>query len=274
MKFFSRDKWVPTRLNYLGYQPLRYLSAHFFRTFLKKGKSEGYRKLRRDGYLVIENFFDDDRVKLLQELVNSIDCAEIKLGNYSEIKDGGTIVKRRTLELINKTSSTQSEVIYQCWSHILETLSEIFSVEKENCIENQLVWFDHIVASPGGSTQSEPHTDVYFPNYKVWYFPFEVNENDIPLILYPKSARFSLRRMIFEFKQSITAKVGTEHSWRANVRRNPRLLQQRKIMSCNKNTLIIADVHAFHHRKNNKKMCNRVQLHATITRKPFERSYP
>lgn len=274
MKFFSRDKWIPTRLNFVGYQPLRYISAHLFRTFLKKGNSRGYRRLRRDGYLVIENYFGADRVALLSELSKYIDCEQTELGTYSEIKDGATIVKRRTLDLVSKTTSPQAEVIDQCWSDILNTLSEIFSVDKDKCIENQVVWFDQILASPGGSTQTEPHTDVYYPNYKVWYFPSAVKESDIPLILYPKSAHFTFSRMIFEFKQSINAKVGTEHSWRANESRNSSLLRERKIMNCDKDTLIIADVHAFHHRKNNERPCSRVQLHATITRKPFERSYP
>lgn len=274
MQLFSKQKWVPTSLNYFGYQSLRYLLAHLFRKTLKKGYSDEYMELKRTGLLIVENFLGSSDAQKVCELKTIIENDDYDIGAYSEINDNETVVKRRTIMPGKMTHSTEADLLNGAIEAIVSKVSEVFSVEKIKCIENQEFWFDHIEAHPGDSSQSEPHTDTYFPNYKVWYFPEEVKSNEIPLTIYMGSNKFSFRRMFFEYRQSISTELGAEHSWRPRGTFGSKLLRSEKKVSCKADTLVIADVHAFHNRSTSRNVSHRIQLHATLTREPFSRLTP
>ena len=70
------------------------------------------------------------------------------------------------------------------------------------------------------------------------------------------------------------AKPGGEHSWRAKNKFRAELENYKKTINCSGDTLVVADVHAFHHRSSSKAHCRRIQLHATLTREPFNRNAP
>jgi hypothetical protein len=274
MQFFGKKKWVPTSLNFFGYQSLRYSLAHLFRNTLKKGQSNEYNELKQTGLVIVENFLGSSEAQKIRKLKTIINHKDYDIGDYSEIHDNATIVKRRTIKFGGMSISAEADLLNYAIDAIVNKVSEVFSVEKVKCIENQNFWFDHIEAHPGNSSQSESHTDTYFPNYKVWYFPEEVKSCDIPLTIFMGSNKFSIRRMFFEYRQSISTQLGDELSWRPRDTFGLKLLKSEKKVCCKADTLVIADVHAFHKRSSSKKFCDRIQLHATLTREPFSRSTP
>ena len=261
MRFFSSDKCIHTRWNYFGYQAARYATAKIVRNLSRK-RNGNWRKLDRDGVLIIPDFFSEADLKTVKSFF--IENNFLYLGVDSSFVDGDMTIKRRTITPMNMDADSAV-----CINKILAATTEVLGVNMDGCSELP-IWVDKISGKPGDCSQTELHSDTFHDAFKVWFFPNGVKEEDMPMKYCIGSQRFSFRRLMFEWMRSMMARNGDELSWRVKNAPIMRPLVQNEIgCVCAPNTVVIANVHGFHCRSAATQECNRWQLHFSVPRKAF-----
>lgn len=243
---FSGEKLIKnTCLNLIGLHIFRILIAHFFysiRTILFFSKlTEEQKILRKNGFLIIKNFLPNDEFETLQ---NEFKNAKNIDGVDSKIIDGDSIWSR------SKFNSKQILNLPYTKNFLSNSrlLNLIYSAEARKVPVNA-VWFDEVshIDSELKDSQKELHTDIFYPNHKVFYFMSDVKDENGPLNVAPGSHRLSLKRLWFEYKKSNT--LGNDgDSFRVNEK-DKSFLDLKNIKAIvPPNTLVIMNGSIFHRR--------------------------
>ena len=146
------------------------------------------------------------------------------------------------------------------------------SVELTN-VEIGDVWFDTIYYEDEKnvpSSQNQLHSDTFFNTHKVWFFIEPVSLSNGPLCFVPFSNQLTFKRLLFEYYKSIYFDKLTPHERRVIFRDELFLEHKEKALTCDGNTLVIANTKGFHRRGYAKAGNVRKQIHFCIrTKKPF-----
>ena len=267
MQLLSDKKWVNSHLNLLGYQVFRYIFAKIL-SFIKRRRTSDLDviSLRKNGYLIKNDFLEADQFKDLQNCFT--DKVFSQLGSDNSFEDNDTVVIRKSIQMTELEGSTQIE---HGIKSIFDFTTKVLRLP-DNYRREITLWFDKIIAKKGRSSQNEIHTDTYHNAYKVWYFPLGVKSDQTPLVYYSRSHKISFRRALFEYQKSLSANPGDELSWRLNSSQINFFATQEcmtKII-CKPNTLLIVNVHGFHHRDISDTETQRAQFHFSIPRIPSD----
>ena len=267
MKLLSNKKCIHSKLNLLGYQVFRYISAKIL-SFIKRKKISNIDivNLRKNGFLIKNDFLSSGQLEAFENYF--INEPDVQLALDASFEDQDTKVLRKSIQMTELKGSAQLQNGMKC---IYNYTSKVLNLPNHYRSEITL-WFDKIIAKPGRCTQNEIHTDTYHNAYKVWYFPFGVESGQTPLVYYSGTHKFSLRRAFFEYYQSLKVTRGDELSWRLNDFHLCDLTTKgcmNKVI-CKPNTLVIVNVHGFHHRDIAYEEAERVQLHFSIPRIPSD----
>lgn len=198
---FSDTKFVDNYfLNLLGLHVFRILVAHFFfsiRTLLFfSNLTEEQKTLRKDGIIIIKNFLSNDK---FESIKNEFKNCKNYDGTDLKILDGDSLWIRRKFgrKQYTKLLNTKDFVLNQ-------KILDLVSAGEARKVSFNAVWFDQVshVNSETIDSQKELHTDIFYPNHKVFYFLSDVKDENGPLNMAIGSHRLSIKRLWFEYKKS------------------------------------------------------------------------
>jgi len=140
----------------------------------------------------------------------------------------------------------------------------------------------HLFDSSGEDAQYKIHSDTFFPSLKWWFFPFDVKIENGPLFFSINSC--SLNMNILEWCYNETCKITSNEyipEWKNPGHKEGSLrIEEEELnvmnykltpLTCEENTLMIANVHGFHRRgKPMDENTNvRTSVHSAIRTAPF-----
>jgi hypothetical protein len=101
------------------------------------------------------------------------------------------------------------------------------------------------------SRQYNFHVDKFYPNFKVWYFPFEVKEEDGPLGVFGGSHRCTVGKMRWVHERSVNKKDWSRLHYNVDDYEQPAAsigLLNPVTFAVPCNTLVVVDTRMFHRR--------------------------
>lgn len=257
-------------LNRLGLHTLRVLLAHgifclrqsmlFF--LIDATERE---QLRKQGYLLVPNVLNEAQLEDLQQAFYQ---ADIKLHSS---RQGNTLTHSRLLTPQLQAQLTNIHSIIDCPA-ILNRLRYASAMMLSP-------WFYFLRIENSHQTeqdpQKKPHADAFHPTMKAWLFLHEVTLEHGPFCYYPGSHKLSLKRLRWEYQQSLTARSSSDlytarGSFRVSDKDRIQLgLGQEKVFTVPANTLVIANTYGFHFRGQAPDGAIRDSLWASSWRAPF-----
>tara|TARA_B110000977_G_scaffold201301_1_gene295234 strand:- start:1223 stop:2086 length:864 start_codon:yes stop_codon:yes gene_type:complete len=199
-RIISTERIIPNLIvNLFGLQSARYIFAHLIYNlkFIIKKKSENSFFVKKNGYYKIENFLSLENLNGLKkeydDLINSQYCKNLQndgtqyltvylndvniLKNYPLIKK--TINDERIKKLFSE-SENKKDININC------RLERI--IVKDNNIED---------------TNKNFHYDTFHNTFKAWLYLSDSNDKNGPLVIVPSSHRFSIKRILNSYVESI-----------------------------------------------------------------------
>lgn len=258
-------------LNRLGLHVIRVKFANgcagFRRLFLKNDLTKE-RKLeyQSNRFIVDSNFLDPFEFHAFKKEVFESTWL------LQEMRQGNTVTRRIFLNEVSLRDKLPKLYSFIRNADLISKIRYIAGVGGEPIFSIQVVFrqLDE-VADP----QTEVHADTFHSNSKAWFFLEDVGENDSPFAYVRASHRLTPERLIWEKKQSISAKnhpiiYHARGYFRATLDdlREMSLPDPEKIV-VSANTLVVGDTFGFHCRSGSAKPSCRVEIYATLRRNPF-----
>jgi len=223
-------------LNEAGLQVYRYLAyEQAFEDKMKQSKLYGsnyHSELIEDGFIRIDNFLSKELLELVHRNINKIPTNILERTNCENLGLNLRISDMKNIQNIFKlcqadSNYTEETLYFRKISHMP------FS---ERCED---------------SRQYNFHVDKFYPNFKVWYFPFEVEEKNGPLGMFKGSHRCTVEKMQWVHDRSINKKDWSRLHYNVNDYEEPASdvgLSSPITFAVPSNTMVIVDTRAFHRR--------------------------
>jgi len=265
---FSGQKQISNSfLNFLGLHVYRILIARIFYKIRTKKlfskMSDEQKTLRKDGIIVLKNFYPDEKFKAIKQ---EFDNAENLGGSFSEIKDGDSIWTRykfskRQFEKIPNTKDLLSD----------QRFLDLVHAGEARLVTPSAVWFDEVsyperkIKDHHDTAAAEKtHVDIFYHSHKAMYFVNDVKEEDGPFNFSPGTHRLFLKRLWFEYKKSVT---NSDFQADDNEREFLQLNNMKATVPAN--TLVVFDGCAFHKRGDAKVGAKRSAIFFQFRYNPF-----
>jgi hypothetical protein len=193
-------------LNLLGFQIFRYLIAYFKYKKKAKKNSNILNNLEKNGYVIIKNFFPNEKFKNILEIAQKIENYNLftikKYGNkkvhsfdffYDDCKKFPDLEK----SILNLKDEFNK----------IDFLNEVFNLLKIKKEKISNLSYEKIVTQSNfideGDNDSEYHADRFYPCIKIFLY-LDDNKLENGAFEYVKgSHRFSLSRLVHEYVYSI-----------------------------------------------------------------------
>lgn len=265
-KIFSRQKTVDSKLlNVLGIQVARTLMAraiYNMRPRLHAQWAVEHNILRRDGVLVIPNFLPrqvfeplrDEAVAFVSDpthhtSVRSVGC------NRLEIVD-----IRRCAEQLPTTQQFFD-------GPRLRTLLE--GAERRRVagygvrtLERLVQGVDTGIKDP----ETDLHSDIFYPVHKCWLYLTDVTADAGPLVYVKGSHHLRLRQLKYLYEESCGPNVGSR---RISSSELEQIGLAETAVTCEMNTLVVANTLGYHRRTRGRPGLQRIALHESLRSRPF-----
>lgn len=236
---YTLDNTVNNKeLNYQGLQVYRCLV--YEQVFESKRKQTNLYKspyhyhLQKDGFIKIENLYTPSELQNIHKLIENIPT---------------NILQRNRCENLPLTINIATN----------EKLQNIFKLCQADplFIKNSLYFRKITHSEPSEVTEDSRqynfHIDKFYPNFKVWYFPYEVKETSGPLAIFKGSHQCTVEKMKWTHNNTINNKNFSRLHW--NVHDYEQHLgelgmtnESQVMFSVPQNTFVITDNRAFHRR--------------------------
>lgn len=249
---FSGEKVIHnTFLNLLGLHVFRILVARFFyslRSMLLFSKlTEEQKILRKDGIVIIKNFFPNDKFEAIK---NEFKNAKNFDGIDSEIIDGDSIWTRRKFNRVQYANLPNTKDLLSN-----PRLLDLIHAGEARRVTPDAVWFDEvyypdkkIIGKHEAACPELLHLDIFYHAHKAMYFIDDVRDEDGPFNFSPGSHHLSLKRLWFEYKKSVGHKKPENAGFQANEKEKSFLGLKNFKAAVPANTLVVFDGCAFHRR--------------------------
>lgn len=220
----------------------------------------------REGYLIKENFLNDDEFAVLEKEARSFK------GDVREARQGDTITLRAALspEVLKSVPAIKAFITDKKFTQLAGFTSghnraPLYYLEnvKNNYSEGAL------------DPQKTLHSDTFHPTMKCWLFLEDVTEDMAPFNYIPQSQKLTWKRIKWEYRMSLNAKnIGNGLISRGS----PRFiaedleflgLQQPRTFTAKKNTLVIANTFGVHRRGDSTQKSTRMALWGDSRTNPF-----
>lgn len=258
-------------LNQIGLHALRFRAANYFaifrRLFLIGNLSMDKRlEYQANGFNIDFNFLGDVEFDALKKEVFQSQWL------LREMRQGNTVTRRVFLDEIHLQNDFPQLVAFINHPELLSRIRYIAGVGGQPIFSIQAIFSD---ANEVSDPQTVTHADTFHSNAKAWFFLENIGEDDGPLAYVRGSHQLTAKRLVWEKKQSISAK---HHPVIYHARGSFRALNEDLLeMGLSKpekfavpaNTLVVADTMGFHCRSASKKPNCRVEIYATLRRNPF-----
>jgi hypothetical protein len=271
-KTFRENPIIGSRfLNQLGLHiwriKLAYRLADYRRPFLEKGLSvEKQAEYQQNGYTVDFDFLPADEFAAIQREVFESDWL------LREMRQGGTVTRRVFLNHEDLLKTHPKLAAFMTMPAVLSRMRYVAGIGGEPIFSIQAVLSE---ANVDSDPQMTVHEDTFHSNAKAWFFLEQVTEDDGPFAYVVGSHKLTPERLMWEKKQSLTAKHHPViYHARGSFRATMSDLQEMNLSAPQKmvvpaNTLLIGNTLGFHHRSSANKASCRVEVYATLRRNPF-----
>lgn len=264
----SDQKLVPNPiLNRLGLQVARAMTAHgvyhLRRVSTPSSVDSRVRALRRDGLLIIKDFLAASEFEAVRR-----ECFET-FGQYHE--------KMLVLESI-----TRYEIAYfhnlppDSIPHARRFIADatvhalLEGAEKRRWSQMfQFAGFEYITYGESGAPDPQVtlHADAFYHTHKAWLYIEDVTPENGPLAIVKGTHRLSLQQIPYIYAHS--CKEGVDPSRRISRKELERLGLQETVVTCPKNTLVLANTGAYHRRTEGHPGAKRYAMHIMTRTTPF-----
>ena len=258
-------------LNRCGLHAARLVAAHAITRLrlwtLAPLVEKKYRdEFRRNGFVLIENFMDEEAFAELDCEVRQARCA------VRECVQGDTLTHRILLDdealasvpacrrLID--NPRYERLLKYCGSRLKRPLYYVQSIKNG---------YRQAKSDP----QKVLHSDTFHPTMKAWFFLDDVGPDKGPFCYVPGSHRLTWARLKWEYKRSIEGRqLQDGYSEKGSMRAYPEDLEALRLeppqaFTVKKNTLVVADTHGFHCRGQAAPGSSRLEIWAYSRTNPF-----
>ena len=276
-KIFSNEKCLNLFiLNLFGFQCLRYLAAKFsfwFKYNFRNFDKENYIKLKsvfNKGYEIKNNFLDE---KDFLELKKEFHIAIEQLGQRERQSDDEdqSGIEYLTLYVDDKLKEKFPK-IYEFKQNTF--IKQYFSTCEQKNNFNLYCRLEKIKVNNENidDPNKDYHYDTFHDTFKCWLFLNKVEQEEGPFRYLPYSNKFSFRRLLFEWKQSMlfSLKKNINSSFRVNKNFKKKFDQKSVSMNVNENTLVMANTHGLHRRGDAKNGSIRYAIQFWTRENPFK----
>lgn len=245
-EFFSKkDHFQSFTLNLLGIYALRTaysrILAKFGRVQLRRKVAPELRKeIRRNGYLVIENFYGAEDFSAIKQA-----CYEL-LVNEQRVQIQDRNGARRRVVHVNAKDLQIEKVVSD------PRIRRLFSYGLGQSLAYDEIAFriwSVCTTSPYGKDENQnTHADTSYPAVKAWLYLDDCKSQDGAFNYTPGSHRWSLSRIVWEYVHALQG-GNRDVIWRVSdedLRRYK--FEPIRELDVKANSLVIADVSGFHRR--------------------------
>ena len=265
----SGDKTVDSKLlNLLGVQVQRTLAArliyHLRRVAVDKAVKDKVDELRSEGCVLLPDFLPPEHFESIRREYLPL------LDNYA---DKWTVYKHgpNTYEVARVRDFDASLLPYTYQFLAEPRLQGILqAVEKRplHCLSGHRA-LERLTQGPADGPEdpeTKLHSDTFFTNHKAWLYLSDVEMDNGPFVYVKRSHRVNLTKLYYIYKESCARNLGSR---RIALEELERLGLQETIVTCPKNTLVIANVAGFHRRMRGRPGCRRYAVHVSLRVNPF-----
>ena len=223
-------------LNSLGLQVYRWLI--FEQMFEEKRKKTSlyssvyHKQILENGFIKVENFMNQLHLEELENEISSIPIDVLK--------------KKECFNLPLKMNISNHKM-----------LQEIFKLcQADNSYFEDSLYLRKIVHMPPGdycedARQYNFHVDKFYPNYKLWLYPFNVSKKSGPLAFFKGSNVNTIKKMQWVHNRVINGQDWSRAHYNANDYKDTMKnmgFEEEIVCAAKKNTLFIVDTRMFHRR--------------------------
>lgn len=221
---------------------------------------------QRDGFLLLEDFLPAEMFSALEAELRSY------RGEAWEMVQGNTLTQHVFLdgEVLPDLPTTGDVLAYPKLRRLLRYAGSHLSLPR--------MYLQRIANGYGrgqGDPQKKLHLDTFHPTIKMWLFLDDVGADRGPFTYVPGSHRLSLKRLAWEYRQSLSARESENpHHAHGAFRVTAEDLRELALpapraVTARRNTLVIANTVGIHRRGDAKGQISRLELWGTSRKNPF-----
>ena len=270
---FSTKKVLNNKLlNLFGIQPLRliiaklfyYIRLIFFKSKIDK-KNEQLIFLKKNGYLILENFLNEKDFDDLNDFF-TLEMKKTQIDNY---KNRFSLSMFKSGECSFKNSLYPQFFKQSFFKNIFESY---FCKNIENSVSS--IHMEKIVKTDKkNELKDDPqqyfHRDTFYGGLKGIYFLGDVTSNHGTLEYLPKSNKIDLKKIKLEYMNSISSNNSQNLRDGTSILLTKSYYEKSIQFLCKKNTLVIFDVSGFHRRLKAKNRYERNTIRIGFRIHPF-----
>jgi len=267
-KILSEEKVIENpMLNRLGLQVARAIAAHGLYNVRSTVTPERYKDqiqtLCRDGIIVINDFLPPEEFEAVR-------------GEYFDVYERNED-KLLTLDSINVYQiayfhKLPAEAIPRSRQFLRDPrVQTLFEGGEKRPWQRvfQFAGFERVTYGESGSDdpQASLHADAFFHTHKAWLYVEDVSEENGPLALVKGSHRLSLQQIPYIYSHSCAE--GVDPSRRITPEEIERVGRRETVVTCPRNTLVVANTGAYHRRTQGKVGARRSAVQIMSRSSPF-----
>lgn len=271
-RVFSDDKVVASKLlNLLGVQVMRALAARLLysvrRDHVVDSIKEKAIQLRTDGILIWPNFLPPEDFEMVQQEFHSVikgtdgtskthkqgssTLSVISVNSFSEIRIPSTYEFLADQRLRAVLESAEKRPLDDLWRY---GQFEVLTQEEDAAQED---------------TESQLHSDIWFNTHKAWFYLDDVTKEDGPLVYLKGSHHLNLVQLYYLYGESWKRSSESNPSRRIPRAEIEHLGLAESVVTCGKNTLVVANTCGYHRRLQGRAGRRRHALHLFLRADPF-----
>ena len=267
-RILSDQKTVPSPLlNRLGLQVFRTITAHGLYRLRRPAIPHPYSghiaALRRDGIVMIENFLPPAEFEAVhREFFDA----------YHRHQDRLLTLESRNRYQIAYFHKLPAESIPSSLAYLRNPMLQALLEGGERRpwrTAFQFAGFEQVTYGADGEPdpQVSLHADAFYHTHKSWLYLEDVTEDNGPLALVKGSHHLTLSQLPYIYSHS--CQVGVDASRRINPQEVERLRTRETFVTCPRNTLIVANTSAYHHRTQGLPGRKRYAIHIMSRTSPY-----
>jgi hypothetical protein len=270
-RIFSDDKLIEGELlNRMGFQVMRTFVAHLtysLRTVAPAQRDIAAKidELKREGLVIWPDFLPSDHFEgVLAEFQR---VAGSSRREFKVFQHGRNRLERFDIERMGESELPN---IYRYFSDS-RILRIIEAAEKQplnkyyKLREMEILWQGPTTEPE--DVQSDLHSDIFFHTHRAWLYLTDVNMESGPLAVVKRTHHLNMRQLYYIYRESV--RPGPDGSRRITKRELEKLPFKETIVTCRRNTLVLANTCAYHRRLPGQPGRERHSLHTNWRANPF-----
>jgi Phytanoyl-CoA dioxygenase (PhyH) len=262
-EIFSASKGVQSRaLNRAGVQPFRAVSARLIYRIAAAGRAGELDDLLRRGFLIIEDFLPPEEFMQLRN--EAAEFAELGPPTWVH-KDGASRCDRWNLPPDEPYRFPRLTT----WTHQTRLIDLASAAEQQALRPHEgmrVLEYLHIGDPSLHDEQTDLHVDAPFNTHKLWLYLDDVTPDHAPFVYVPMSHKLDWVRLRGDYLESTRNNVRSRRIGDEELRRRG---LETVVVTCPRNTLVLANTCGYHCRSAGAHGATRRSLHMMLRSNPF-----